>query len=170
MQVPDEKRWKLYPKSENMIFMGYSLDQKGYKCFNPSSCQTRIRQDVVFDKAASWYSPAPIYTENEEPSDATNPSLEDEVWISVVADTDKEEGLKSLELTGPESSNSYNTTRNGGEMSRSQHSQRKNKGKMPAQKNALTMSSLDLHNLIRSTNRECGDPVARTLGVTNSVR
>ena len=78
MHVHDEKRRKGDPKSEKMIFVGYLLEQKGYKCFNPSSPQTRISRDVVFDKAASWYAAAPTLTENVEPSEATNPRLEDE--------------------------------------------------------------------------------------------
>jgi hypothetical protein len=34
--VPDEKKSKLNPKVEKCIFIGYSLEQKGYKCFNAS--------------------------------------------------------------------------------------------------------------------------------------
>ncbi len=34
--VPNEKRSKLDPKVEMCIFIGYSLEQKGYRCFNPS--------------------------------------------------------------------------------------------------------------------------------------
>jgi hypothetical protein len=37
VHVPDEKRSKLDPKVENCIFIGYSLEQKGYRCFSPST-------------------------------------------------------------------------------------------------------------------------------------
>jgi hypothetical protein len=37
VHVPDEKRSKLNPKVEKCIFIGYSLEQKGYRCFNPST-------------------------------------------------------------------------------------------------------------------------------------
>ena len=36
VHIPDEKRQKLDPKSEKCILIGYSLEQKGYKCYNPS--------------------------------------------------------------------------------------------------------------------------------------
>jgi hypothetical protein len=37
MHVPNEKRSKLNPKVTKCIFIGYSLEQKGYKCLNPST-------------------------------------------------------------------------------------------------------------------------------------
>ncbi len=36
VHVPDEKRSKLNPKAENCIFIGYSSERKGYRCFNSS--------------------------------------------------------------------------------------------------------------------------------------
>ena len=53
VHIPDEKRQKLNPKSEKCILVGYSLEQKGYKCFNPSTKKVRVSRDVVFDKSAS---------------------------------------------------------------------------------------------------------------------
>ena len=35
--IPNEKRQKLNPKLEKCILVGYSLEQKGYKCFKPSN-------------------------------------------------------------------------------------------------------------------------------------
>ncbi|MCO5557439.1 hypothetical protein L7F22_011003 [Adiantum nelumboides] len=35
LHVPDELQTKLDPKAEKCIFIGYSLEQKGYKCYNP---------------------------------------------------------------------------------------------------------------------------------------
>ena len=36
VHIPDEKPQKLDPNSEKCILVGYSLEQKGYKCYNPS--------------------------------------------------------------------------------------------------------------------------------------
>jgi hypothetical protein len=43
MHVPDGKRSKLNPKAVKCIFIGYSLKQKGYKCFNLSTHKLQVR-------------------------------------------------------------------------------------------------------------------------------
>ena len=37
MHIRDKKRKKLDPKSKKCILIGYSLEQKGYKCYNTST-------------------------------------------------------------------------------------------------------------------------------------
>ena len=56
VHVLDEMCTKLDPKAKKCVFIGYSLDQKGYRCYNPSTRDVRVSRDVVFDEMASWYS------------------------------------------------------------------------------------------------------------------
>ena len=56
VHVLDELRTKLDPKAEKCVFIGYSLEQKGYRCYNPVTRQIRVSRDVVFDELSSWYS------------------------------------------------------------------------------------------------------------------
>jgi hypothetical protein len=65
VHVPDEKRSKLNPKVEKCIFIEYSLEQKGYRCFNPSIRMLQVNRDVVFDEMVSWYSPLKITKDGE---------------------------------------------------------------------------------------------------------
>jgi hypothetical protein len=53
VHVPDEKRSKLNPKVDKCIFIGYSLKQKIYKCFNLSIWKLQMSRDVVFDEMVS---------------------------------------------------------------------------------------------------------------------
>jgi len=65
VHVPEEKRSKLDPIAEKCIFIGYSSEQKGYRCFNPSIRKLQVSRDVMFDEMASWYSPLKIAEDGE---------------------------------------------------------------------------------------------------------
>ena len=43
------------PKAEKCIFVRYSLEQKGYNCYNPSTCEICVGRDVDFDEFKRWY-------------------------------------------------------------------------------------------------------------------
>ncbi|MCO5590454.1 hypothetical protein L7F22_044424 [Adiantum nelumboides] len=55
VHVPNELRTKLDLKAEKCVFIGYSIEQKGYKCYNPVTRQVRVSIDVVFDEMAISY-------------------------------------------------------------------------------------------------------------------
>jgi hypothetical protein len=55
VHVPDELRTKLDLKAEKCVFIGYSLEQKGYRCYNPVTHEMRVSRDVVFDEMNNWY-------------------------------------------------------------------------------------------------------------------
>ncbi|MCO5596984.1 hypothetical protein L7F22_051056 [Adiantum nelumboides] len=72
VHVPDELRTKLDPKTEKCIFIGYSLEQKGYKCYNPITRHVRVIRDVVFYEMASWYASCYANLEHDIATDVTN--------------------------------------------------------------------------------------------------
>ena len=41
-------RTKLDSKSEKCIFIGYTKEQKGYRCYNPNTKDLKVSRDVVF--------------------------------------------------------------------------------------------------------------------------
>ncbi|MCO5548921.1 hypothetical protein L7F22_002384 [Adiantum nelumboides] len=55
VHVPDEMRTKLDLKAIKCVFIGYSIEQKRYKYYNPITRQVRMSRDVVFDEMATWY-------------------------------------------------------------------------------------------------------------------
>ena len=91
VHVPDELRRKLDPKAEKCIFVGYSLQQKGYRCYNPVTRELRVSRDVVFDELRSWYSDA---------NDAIGADVKDDVVVQI----DKPQ---SQVLSGPQESSSH---------------------------------------------------------------
>ena len=92
MHVWKEKRRKLNTKAENCILVGYSDEQKGYKCYNPRTKHACVSRNVVFDKSASWYLlPTPDLN--------SNPSSDDEVNEAEVPPDEREIGTH--EESGP---------------------------------------------------------------------
>jgi hypothetical protein len=55
VHVPNEKRTKLDLKVKKCIFIGYSLEQKGCRCFNLSIQKLQMNKDV-FNEMVNEYS------------------------------------------------------------------------------------------------------------------
>ncbi|MCO5558412.1 hypothetical protein L7F22_011993 [Adiantum nelumboides] len=55
VHVLDELRTKFDPKTEKYVFIGYSLEEKGYKCYNLVMRQVRVSRDVVFDEMVTCF-------------------------------------------------------------------------------------------------------------------
>ena len=84
VHVPKEKRRKLDAQAEKYILVGYSDEQKGYKCYNPCTKQARVSLDVVFDEPASGYLPPTTdlssnLSSDDEVSEAEMPPDEPEI-------------------------------------------------------------------------------------------
>ena len=98
VHVPKDKRRKLDAKAEKCILVGYSDEQKGYKCYNPRTKQACVSCDVVFEESASWYLP-PTLDLNSNPrsdyeaSEAKMPLDEREIGTL-------DESLISFQLSG----------------------------------------------------------------------
>ena len=54
MHILDEQRSKLDEKSQKYIFIGYDVNSKGYKLYNPNTRKTIINLDVIFDEEEEW--------------------------------------------------------------------------------------------------------------------
>ena len=55
--------------------MGYSKEQKGYRCYNPTTKNIIVSRDIFFDELGSWYKPengAEISGENDEDHEENN--------------------------------------------------------------------------------------------------
>jgi hypothetical protein len=48
-----ELRSKVNPNVEKCIFVGYSKEQKGYRCYNPLTKKIVVSYGVVFDELGS---------------------------------------------------------------------------------------------------------------------
>jgi hypothetical protein len=54
--VPKENRRKLDDKSVKCIFIGYNIETRSYRLFDPQAKKVIIRKDVVFDEHGIYQS------------------------------------------------------------------------------------------------------------------
>jgi len=55
VHVIDELQTKIDSKAQKCIFIGYSLEKKGYRCYNHVIHEMRVSKNVVFDEMSNWY-------------------------------------------------------------------------------------------------------------------
>ncbi|MCO5591147.1 hypothetical protein L7F22_045128 [Adiantum nelumboides] len=65
VHVPNEARKKMEPKAVKCIFLGYPVEKKGYKCYDPTTRQVYVSRDVRFCEHEPWYKPKPVTIEYE---------------------------------------------------------------------------------------------------------
>ncbi|MCO5559469.1 hypothetical protein L7F22_013069 [Adiantum nelumboides] len=87
VHVPYELRMKLDPKAEKCVFIGYLVEQKGYKCYNPIMRQVKVSREVVFDEMETWYA-----------------CVKDDIGVDVNKSVAENSDLHSQVLSGPQGS------------------------------------------------------------------
>lgn len=53
--LDDNERTKLSPKSIVCVFLGYGIEQRGYRCYDPKSNQLRVSRIVTFLEHILFY-------------------------------------------------------------------------------------------------------------------
>ena len=64
----DNERTKLSPKSTVCVFLGYGIEQKGYRCYDPKTNRLRVSRNVTFLEHIPFYT---LPTQSPSPEQPT---------------------------------------------------------------------------------------------------
>ena len=113
--IPSPQHQKLDKKPQKCIFIGYSIESKAYKLYNPVTCKVIISRDVIFNEDAKS-----VWSEDKVPAHQTIP-------------------LESIEVASPTSNSpAINSSNSASQRSQSSPS---NSHASPSNSNGQTESS-----------------------------
>mgnify|MGYP000544772057 FL=1 len=131
--VPTKLRSKPNPKAKTCIFVGYSEEQKGYRCYKPLTRKVVVSRDVIFDELGSWCNPKPnaevnVENENEEENEFGSGRISSENVKAV-----GQQSPTSMTCNGPSEGSSSKTKLNewSGKNVEKEKYDKKGKQKMP---------------------------------------
>lgn len=96
---------KLEPKSVSCIFLGYSLTQKAYKCFDPQTHRLYLSRHVIFDENQSL----PSHLSSSSDSPCPSSFLSSMSPAQIVPSTVSHPPLPRLPIVSPEDASSSPT-------------------------------------------------------------
>ena len=99
----DSRRTKLDLKAHKCIFVGYSINQRGYKCFDPVFRKMFVSMDVTFFEGQSYYNDSHLQGENNSEDVFLNDS--DLIFESVHDDVLSKQSLSLKENEGENTKN-----------------------------------------------------------------
>ncbi|MCO5556847.1 hypothetical protein L7F22_010401 [Adiantum nelumboides] len=162
VHVLDELRTKLDPKAEKCTFIGYSIEQKGYKCYNLVTRQVRESRDVVYDEMATCYADV-----KDEIGADVNKSVAENLYVQSQVLSGPQGSPASSHVAKPWSGRVHKEVSPANSINVSRKNKEKIGEGMRMPHVTATHDDVDVHlsESEHSLDEELGIPYVRTLGV-----
>jgi len=72
VHIHKHQRDRLDARALKCVFIGYSITQKGYKCYHPSSKRFLVSKDVSFNENQSFFDKSSLQGKENNTKDKTN--------------------------------------------------------------------------------------------------